>query len=146
MVGVELGGALKNVMAIACGAAIGAGYGESARAALLARGFAELARVAVAAGARPETLGGLSGLGDLALTCTSAQSRNFRYGLALGEHGQAPAAGTYEGATTASAALAFARRLGVDVPVIEVVAALVAGRIGVAAAVARLYNRPLRRE
>jgi glycerol-3-phosphate dehydrogenase (NAD(P)+) len=146
LVGVELGGALKNVMAIACGAAIGAGYGESARAALLARGFAELSRIAAAAGARPETLGGLAGLGDLALTCTSAQSRNFRYGVALGERGQAPDTGTYEGVATAGAALDFARRLGVDAPIIEVVAALVAARIAVPDAVARLYNRPLRRE
>jgi glycerol-3-phosphate dehydrogenase (NAD(P)+) len=146
LIGVELGGALKNVMAIACGAAIGAGYGESARAALLARGFAELARIAAAAGGRAETLGGLSGLGDLALTCTSAQSRNFRYGLALGEHGRAPEVGTYEGVATAAAALDFARRFGVDAPVTEVVAALVDGRIAVPEAVARLYNRPLRRE
>ncbi len=144
--GVELGGALKNVMAIACGVAIGAGYGESARAALLARGFAELSRIAAAAGARPETLGGLSGLGDLALTCTSVQSRNFRYGVALGERGEAPGSGTYEGAATAGAAREHARRLGVDAPIIEVVAALVETRIAVPEAVARLYNRPLRRE
>jgi glycerol-3-phosphate dehydrogenase (NAD(P)+) len=146
LTGAELGGALKNVVAIACGAAIGAGLGESARAALIARGFAELSRIATAAGARPETLGGLSGLGDLALTCTSAQSRNFRYGLSLGELGEAPTAGTYEGAATAGAAVAFARRLGVDAPIIETVAALVGRRIAVAEAVRSLYQRPLRRE
>src|SRR5690625_1677707 len=101
LIGVEIGGALKNVIAIACGAAIGAGFGESARAALMARGFAELSRIAIALGARAETLGGLSGLGDLALTCTSAQSRNFRYGVSLGESGHAPGEGTYEGAQTA---------------------------------------------
>ncbi len=84
MIGVELGGALKNVIAIACGVCIGAGLGESARAALMTRGFAEMQRFAQARGARPETLAGLSGFGDLALTCTSDQSRNFRYGLALG--------------------------------------------------------------
>lgn len=146
LTGAELGGALKNVVAIACGAAIGAGYGESARAALIARGFAELARIASAAGARAETLGGLSGLGDLTLTCTSAQSRNFRYGVSLGEHGRAPEAGTYEGAATAGAAVTFARRAGVDAPIIETVAALVAGRLAVGEAVGRLYSRPLRRE
>ncbi len=146
LAGAELGGALKNVVAIACGAAIGAGYGESARAALIARGFAELARIAGAAGARPETLGGLSGLGDLTLTCTSAQSRNFRYGVSLGELGKAPESGTYEGAATAGAAVTFARRAGVDAPIVETVAALVDGRIAVAEAVGRLYHRPLRRE
>jgi glycerol-3-phosphate dehydrogenase (NAD(P)+) len=146
LTGTELGGALKNVIAIACGAAIGAGYGESARAALVARGFAELSRIARAAGARPETLGGLSGLGDLTLTCTSAQSRNFRYGVSLGELGEAPTAGTYEGAATAGAALALARGLGVDAPIIESVAALVERRIAVTEAVDRLYQRPLRRE
>lgn len=146
LTGVELGGALKNVVAIACGAAIGAGFGDSARAALIARGFAELARLASAAGARPETLGGLSGLGDLALTCTSDESRNFRYGCSLGQHGRAPETGTYEGAQTAGAALALARRLGVDAPVTETVAALVAGEIAVSEAVGRLYSRPLRRE
>jgi glycerol-3-phosphate dehydrogenase (NAD(P)+) len=146
LTGAELGGALKNVIAIACGAAIGAGLGESARAALIARGFAELSRIAHAAGARPETLGGLSGLGDLTLTCTSAQSRNFRYGLSLGELGQAPTQGTYEGAATAGAAVIFARGLGVDAPIIETVAALVERRIAVTEAVARLYHRPLRRE
>jgi glycerol-3-phosphate dehydrogenase (NAD(P)+) len=146
VVGVELGGALKNVVAIACGAAIGAGFGESARAALIARGFAELSRLASAAGARPETLGGLAGLGDLALTCTSAQSRNFRYGVSLGERGRAPEGGTYEGAHTAGAALELARRLGVDAPITETVAALVEGRLDVREAVGHLYNRPLRRE
>jgi glycerol-3-phosphate dehydrogenase (NAD(P)+) len=146
LIGTELGGALKNVIAIACGAAIGAGYGESARAALIARGFAEMSRIAVAAGARLETLGGLSGLGDLALTCTSVQSRNFRYGVSLGEDGRAPESGTYEGLHTAGAALELARRLGVEAPIIETVAALVAGDIAVAEAVRRLYHRPLRRE
>ncbi|HLS19815.1 MAG TPA: NAD(P)H-dependent glycerol-3-phosphate dehydrogenase [Paracoccaceae bacterium] len=146
LIGVEIGGALKNVIAIACGAAIGAGFGESARAALMARGFAELSRLAIALGARVETLGGLSGLGDLALTCTSAQSRNFRYGVSLGEIGRAPEEGTYEGAQTADAAMALARQLGVSAPITETVAALVGGRLDVRAAVEQLYNRPLRRE
>lgn len=146
LIGVEIGGALKNVIAIACGAAIGAGFGESARAALMARGFAELSRLAIALGARVETLGGLSGLGDLALTCTSRQSRNCRYGVSLGEIGRAPESGTYEGAETANAALALARKLGVSAPITETVAALVEGRLDVRAAVEQLYNRPLRRE
>jgi glycerol-3-phosphate dehydrogenase (NAD(P)+) len=146
LIGVEIGGALKNVIAIACGAAIGAGFGESARAALMARGFAELSRLAAAAGARPETLGGLAGLGDLALTCTSEQSRNFRYGVSLGQLGRAPEQGTYEGAETAGAALELAGRLGVDAPITRTVAALVDGRLDVREAVGQLYNRPLRRE
>ena len=90
MTGAELGGALKNVIAIACGMVEGAGLGASARAALMTRGFAEMTRLAVAMGARPETLAGLSGLGDLSLTCNSAQSRNFALGRALGA-GEAPA-------------------------------------------------------
>ena len=146
LVGVEIGGALKNVIAIACGAAIGAGFGESARAALMARGFAELSRLAIASGARPETAGGLSGLGDLALTCTSEQSRNFRYGVSLGRLGRAPEKGTYEGAETAGAALGLARKLGTDAPITETVAQLVDGSLDVREAVGQLYNRPLRRE
>lgn len=146
MTGVELGGALKNVVAIACGAAIGAGFGESARAALMARGFAELSRMAEAAGARAETLGGLSGLGDLALTCTSDQSRNFRYGISLGRLGRAPEEGTYEGAHTAGAAVELAARLGVDAPITRTVAALVEGRLEVREAMEKLYYRPLKRE
>ncbi|MEM6663912.1 MAG: NAD(P)H-dependent glycerol-3-phosphate dehydrogenase [Pseudomonadota bacterium] len=145
-IGTELGGALKNVIAIACGTALGAGLGESARAALMTRGFAEMVRIAVAAGADRATLGGLAGLGDLTLTCTSQQSRNYRYGLALGEAGQAPKTGTYEGAHTAAAALSLAQSLNVDAPIIEATAALVAGQISVQEAVSALYARPLRRE
>lgn len=144
--GAELGGALKNVIAIACGAAIGAGLGESARAALLARGFAEMSAISVAAGARRETLAGLSGLGDLVLTATSEQSRNFRYGRALGATGTPPDEGTYEGAATAEAATTLAGRYDIAAPIIQTVAALVAGRIDVQEAVRRLYDRPLRRE
>lgn len=146
LTGAELGGALKNVIAIACGVTMGAGLGESARAALIARGFAEMTRIALAAGARAETLAGLSGLGDLTLTCTSEQSRNYRYGLALGRTGGPPEAGTYEGASTAAAAEALARRLAVDAPVIAATAALVAGRLDVQEATGMLMRRPLRRE
>ena len=101
--GAELGGALKNVMAIACGAAIGAGLGDSARAALMTRGFAEMLRYAQSRGAQPKTLNGLSGLGDLALTCTSDLSRNYRFGLALGQGTPPDPQMTVEGAATARA-------------------------------------------
>ena len=144
--GAELGGALKNVMAIACGACIGAGLGDSARAALMTRGFAEIVRLGTRLGAEAETLMGLSGLGDLALTCTSAQSCNYRYGLALGR-GEAFDAGlTVEGAATAQAAARLAERIGVDLPVTRAVEGLVAGRITVAEALNALLSRPLKEE
>lgn len=146
LTGVEIGGALKNVVAIGCGIAIGAGLGESARAALMTRGFAEITRIGTALGARAETLSGLSGLGDLVLTATSRLSRNYRYGLSLGETGRPPAAGTYEGAATAGAAQILARRIGAETPVIDAVAAVIAGQRTVSEAVDLLYNRPLRRE
>ena len=146
LVGAELGGALKNVVAIACGACIGGGFGESARAALLTRGFAEMARLADACGAEPGTLMGLSGLGDLVLTATSEGSRNFRYGLALGRGEEFAASVTVEGAATARAAARLGERLGLDLPVTQVVAALVEGRSGVAEALRRLLDRPLRAE
>lgn len=146
LIGAQLGGALKNVIAIACGAAIGRGLGASARAALMTRGFAEMSRIAIARGGRAETLAGLSGFGDLALTCSSEQSRNFAYGAALGA-GQKPVEGvTYEGAATAGAAFLMAQQLGVDAPIIASVAALTAGEIDVDGAMASLLNRPLRRE
>lgn len=144
--GAEFGGALKNVIAIACGACIGGGFGESARAALLARGFAEMRRLAVALGAEEATLMGLSGLGDLVLTATSEGSRNYRHGLHLGR-GEPPEAGvTVEGAATARAAARLGERLGIDLPVTEVVAALAEGRAGVGEALRRLLDRPLKAE
>jgi len=150
VVGAEMGGALKNVIAIACGAAVGRGLGESARAALMTRGFAELTRIAAAMGGRPETMAGLSGLGDLALTCASEKSRNFAYGLALGR-GRTPAeiaadGRTYEGAATAEVAVSLARKLGVEAPICAVVADLVAGRCDMEGAIASLLARPLKRE
>lgn len=150
VVGAEMGGALKNVIAIACGAAVGKGLGESARAALMTRGFAELTRIAAAKGGRPETMAGLSGLGDLALTCASDKSRNFAYGLALGR-GMSPeeiaADGrTYEGAATAGVAVKLAERLGVEAPICAVVADLVASRVDIDGAIERLMTRPLKRE
>ncbi len=144
--GAELGGALKNVIAIAAGAVIGAGLGLSARAALIARGQAEMVRLATALGGRPDTLAGLSGLGDLVLTCTSERSRNYRLGLALGRGGTFDSAVTVEGAATATAAARKAAALGVAMPVTDTVAALVEGRATLAQAVADLLSRPLTTE
>ena len=144
--GAELGGALKNVVAIAAGVVIGAGLGDSARAALMTRGFAEMTRLAVALGARPETLAGLSGFGDLVLTCTSPQSRNFRFGQALGSS-QTPEAGvTVEGIATARAVAGVARAANVDMPVADMVVALVDRRLTVDEAVSALLARPLKEE
>lgn len=145
VVGAELGGALKNVIAIAAGVVIGAGLGDSARAALITRGYAEMQRLALALGAKAETLAGLSGLGDLILTCTSAQSRNFAHGVALGA-GKPPAQATVEGVATAEAAVRLAAQLGIDIPVTAMVARLVADAIGVADAVRQLMSRPLKQE
>lgn len=143
VVGAELGGALKNVIAIAAGAAIGAGLGDSARAAIIARGFAEMTRVAAARGARPETLTGLSGLGDLVLTCGSEKSRNFRYGVALATGVVMDPGVTVEGMHTA-------RRIAadptLDTPIADVVAALSEGTLDFAAALDTLLTRPLKSE
>ncbi len=144
--GAELGGALKNVIAIAAGVVIGAGLGDSARASLMTRGFAEMNRLATALGARAETLAGLSGLGDMVLTCTSDQSRNFRFGLALGSGRSFDGSVTVEGAATARAAVTLAGRHGVDLPVTAMVAALVDGRVTVGEAAAQLLTRPLKQE
>ncbi len=147
--GVEIGGAAKNVLAIAAGIAIGLGFGESARAALVARGFAELRRFGEAHGAEPETLMGLSGLGDVVLSCASPQSRNFAYGLALGR-GMSPAEAAggrlAEGAFTAPILASMARAGGIETPIAEAVAAIIAGRSGVREAVAALLARPLKAE
>ena len=145
VIGVELGGALKNVIAIACGCAMGAGLGESARAAVMTRGFAEMQRFATHAGAQPETLQGLSGFGDLALTCTSAQSRNYAYGLALGA-GTMPANATVEGRATAQALNARAQAEGLDMPITAATAAIVSGQITVQEAMSRLLSRRLKEE
>lgn len=144
--GAELGGALKNVMAIAAGAAIGAGLGDSARAAIVTRGFAEMARFAALRGAEAETLTGLSGLGDLILTATSQQSRNFRYGLSLGRGEPFDPAVTVEGAATARAIAAIAAREGIEMPISTLIAALAQGRIDVAQSMELLLARPLREE
>lgn len=151
MTGVALGGALKNVYAIACGLVVGADLGESARAALMTRGFAEMSRLGQAMGARRETLVGLSGLGDLALTCTSVQSRNFAYGHDLGARGNRAAGKmvsgkTVEGVASARAVLELGRDHGVDLPIARAVADVLEARLDVAAAVSALMSRPLRRE
>lgn len=144
--GAELGGALKNVIAIAAGVVIGAGLGDSARAAIITRGFAEMTRLAARLGARPETLTGLSGLGDLTLTCTSVQSRNFRYGQALGARQPFDTFTTVEGAATARAVTALATRIGCDMPIAAMVARLAEGRMTVDDAAMHLMTRPLKEE
>jgi glycerol-3-phosphate dehydrogenase (NAD(P)+) len=144
--GAELGGALKNVIAIAAGVTIGAGLGESARAALMTRGYAEMVRLATALGARAETLAGLSGLGDLVLTCTSAQSRNFRYGLALGKGEPFAENVTVEGVATSQAFARLAAGRGLEMPITQTVAALAEGRLTPRAAMERLLARPLKEE
>ena len=144
-VGVELAGALKNVYALASGAVDGAGLGASARAALIARGFAELGRIVTAMGGSHSTLAGLAGLGDLTLSCTSPQSRNYRYGRALGR-GEVPPDALAEGVATAPVALNMAREAGVDAPLIEAVNLLLAGGESIDDIVAGLMSRPLKRE
>ena len=148
-VGAQVGGAAKNVIAIAAGTVIGAGLGENARAALITRGLAELARLVVALGGRAETVMGLSGLGDLLLTCTGPASRNYSLGLALGRGEKladvlAARSAVTEGVATAPALVA--RAAGVDIPICTAVAALLDGRITLRQAMANLLARPLRDE
>lgn len=145
-IGAEIGGALKNVMAIAAGVVIGAGLGDSARAALMTRGYAEMQRFALARGARAETLSGLSGLGDLVLTCTSDLSRNFRFGHALGAGQAFDSDTTVEGAATAKAVAQIARAEALDMPISTMVAALVDGKVTLADAMQSLLTRPLKQE
>ena len=142
----SLGGALKNVVAIACGAAMGAGLGESARAALMTRGNAEIQRLAAHRGADPATLSGLSGFGDLVLTCTSTLSRNYRFGLSIGQGTEFDPATTVEGAATAQSVAARARAEGIDMPISNMVAALVDKRLDVTEAMNALLSRSLKEE
>jgi len=151
MIGVALGGAAKNVYAVGCGIAEGLGLGESARAALLTRSFAELARLGEALGARPETLMGLSGLGDLVLTASSPSSRNFAFGLKLGRgvpmsELRAPGAPLAEGVETAPALVARARMVNVELPIAETIAAVLDGMLPAGQALERLMSRPLKPE
>ncbi|HBZ42551.1 MAG TPA: glycerol-3-phosphate dehydrogenase [Maritimibacter sp.] len=146
LTGVATGGAMKNVIAIACGLAIGAGLGESARAALMTRGFAEMNRFAIARGAEADTLQGLSGFGDLALTCTSEKSRNYAYGIALGR-GEPPAKGiTIEGQATAKAVSIAAEKAQIDMPITNMVVAVMAHHITIREASEMLLARPLKEE
>jgi glycerol-3-phosphate dehydrogenase (NAD(P)+) len=148
--GVEIGGAAKNVFAIAAGIVKGRGLGDSAAAALTTRGFAEIVRFGKACGARPETLIGLSGLGDLILTCSSLQSRNFSLGISLGQ-GQSPlealgGSKLAEGAYTASVLTDMARERNVEMPIADAIAAVLDGSASVDQAIERLLARPIRAE
>jgi glycerol-3-phosphate dehydrogenase (NAD(P)+) len=148
IIGAEIGGVVKNVLAIACGVVDGAGLGQNARAALISRGFAEMVRYGLARGGRLETLAGLAGLGDLVLTCSSTASRNFSLGRALGE-GQTAAAlladrrTVAEGAFSAAILAADAHKRAIDMPIVDAVARLVAGETGVQQMVGELLSRPL---
>lgn len=149
--GAEIGGAVKNVLAIACGVVDGLRLGQNARAALISRGFAEMQRFGLAMGAQAETLSGLSGLGDLVLTCSSTSSRNFSLGKALGEGASAAAiladrATVAEGAFTAPVLADLARAKGISMPIVEAVTALIAGEVPAHEVVASLLSRPLRAE
>jgi len=151
VLGAEIGGAVKNVLAIACGMVLGKGLGRSAHAALITRGFAEMTRLGAALGARPETLTGMCGLGDLVLTCSSEQSRNMSAGLALGR-GQslseimASRSAVTEGVATAPALKLLAAKAGVEMPICEAVAAILAGSDNVDTAIEALLNRAHRAE
>ncbi|MCL4149731.1 UNVERIFIED_CONTAM: hypothetical protein GTU68_017763 [Idotea baltica] len=151
LLGAEIGGAVKNVLAIACGIALGKGLGRSAHAAIIGRGFAEMTRLAIALGAERETLSGLSGLGDLVLTCSSETSRNMSCGMALGK-GQTLAeivagrAAVTEGVATAPVLRAVAAKAGVEMPISDAVADVIEGAINVDEAIIRLLERPNRPE
>jgi glycerol-3-phosphate dehydrogenase (NAD(P)+) len=151
VVGAEIGGAVKNVLAIACGVVAGKGLGENARAALIARGFAEMTRFGLDCGARRETLAGLSGLGDLVLTCSSTSSRNFSLGKGIGEGRSvdellADRRTVAEGAFTAPVLARLAAERGLDMPIVAAVDALLAGRISVDQVLEQLLARPPRAE
>jgi glycerol-3-phosphate dehydrogenase (NAD(P)+) len=151
LIGAEAGGAVKNVLAIACGVVEGKGLGRSAHAALITRGFAELTRLAVALGGQAETVAGLCGLGDLVLTCSSPQSRNMSVGLALGrgetlQHALSGKLSVAEGVASAPAVRQLADRLGVETPICEAVAAVLADEMDIDTAIGGLLSRPLRAE
>lgn len=147
VIGVELGGALKNVLAIAAGIVTGRGLGASAQAAVITRGFVEMRRLAASLGARAETLLGLSGFGDLLLTCSSVQSRNYSLGLSIGGGADPAAFGRLaEGAATAAIAVTRAEAFGLEVPIMAAVADVLDGRASVDEVTDRLMSRPLKRE
>jgi glycerol-3-phosphate dehydrogenase (NAD(P)+) len=144
--GVEIGGAAKNVLAIAAGIVVGRKLGASAQAALTTRGFSELVRLGRACGARSETMSGLSGLGDLILTCSSPQSRNFALGMALGRGERPPRDKLAEGEFTAPVLIELAASQDVDMPVSNAVAAILSGAVTIDAAIESLLTRPFRAE
>ena len=146
LTGVEIGGALKNVLAIGAGVVVGSALDASAQAAMVTRGFVELRKIGAAYGAEPETLMGLSGLGDLVLTCSSGQSRNFSYGLALGRGEDLSGRPLAEGVATAAVAAAMARSNGIEAPIVDAVDRILAGSVTVHDAVAELMARPLKSE
>ena len=146
IIGVAIGGVVKNIIAIAAGAAKGYGLGESAAASLIARGYAEMRRLSITLGAEPRTVAGLAGLGDLCLTATSTRSRNFQLGIRLGR-GEKPLQGeTVEGAWSAPIMVKKARELGIEMPISEAVAALLAEETTIAESVTSLLSRPLKNE
>jgi glycerol-3-phosphate dehydrogenase (NAD(P)+) len=149
--GAEIGGAVKNVLAIACGTVLGRGLGDNARASLITRGLAEMIRLGLAKGGRAETFRGLSGLGDLVLTCSAAQSRNFTLGLALGRGEKLDAAlsgrrSVIEGVATASAVAGLAKQLGIEMPISEAVEAVLHRGASIDATIDGLLRRPYRTE
>ncbi len=144
--GAELGGALKNVVALAAGIAVGAGLGDSARASVVARGFGELARYAAQQGAQTRTLHGLSGLGDLVLTCTSEKSRNFSAGVSLGQGQAIERDATVEGLATAPAVVESAAAAGLVLPLMQATADVIEGRLDIPLAVEALLSRPVGKE
>jgi glycerol-3-phosphate dehydrogenase (NAD(P)+) len=149
--GAEIGGAVKNVLAIACGVVEGMNLGQNARAAVIARGYAEMLRFGLARGARAETLAGLCGLGDLVLTCSSTSSRNFSLGLALGQGLTAADAlqgktSVAEGAATAPVLAKLAGEIGIAMPIVEGVCRLLSGESPASAVVTQILSRPLKAE
>lgn len=151
VVGAQIGGAIKNVLAIACGIVEGRGLGENTRAALVTRGLAEMIRLGVAKGAKPETLSGLSGLGDLTLTCNAMQSRNFSLGVGLGQ-GQSldqivsARRSVAEGVFTAASVADLARKIGVEVPICSAVDKVINRGVGIQSVISSLLSRPLKEE
>ena len=146
LVGVQLGGALKNVYAIACGLVEGAGYGDSAKAALMTRCFAEMARFATRQGAQTETLFGLSGFGDLVLTCSSLKSRNFGFGITAAKKGNFLPSATVEGIATTHALAALGEKLKSDLPICYALADFLKGKTGIQGIKDDLLSRPLTQE
>lgn len=151
LIGAEVGGAVKNVLAIACGIVEGLGLGKSAHAALIARGFAEMTRLGIALGGRPETLAGLCGLGDLVLTCSSPQSRNMSFGMALGQGRSAEAIlaerkSVTEGVATAPAMVQVAERAGIEMPICNAVNDILSGQATVSDTITALMSRPYKGE